>query len=110
MSPGTIAVAPGTRRSSMPLRRRCTPDWLAAGEATIANESHPAFPAASTVGQSLPRPNARYLVAGRGCYTDDITLPRMAHVAFLRSPVPHGRIRSLNAARACAMPGVIRAV
>lgn len=86
------------------------PDWLAAREATIANESHPAFPPGSPVGHSLPRPNARYLVAGRGCYTDDITLPRMAHVAFLRSPVPHGRIRSLTVTRALAMPGVIRVV
>src|SRR5579875_3439547 len=91
-------------------RRHCTPDWLAAREATIANESHPAFPTGSPAGQSLPRPNARYLVAGRGCYTDDITLPRMVHVAFLRSPIPHGRIRSLDLTRARAMPGVIRVV
>ena len=40
----------------------------------------------SYIGRSVPRPNAKRLVAGRGTYVDDLRLPRMAHVAFLRSP------------------------
>lgn len=59
------------------------------------------------IGQSLVRPRARRLVAGRGRYTDDMTLPRMVHAAFLRSPYPHGRIVSIDTAAAGALPGVV---
>jgi aerobic carbon-monoxide dehydrogenase large subunit len=69
---------------------------------------HPAFAAGSPIGQSVPRPNARALVAGRGCYTDDILLPRLAHVAFLRSPMPHARIGTIDSTEAASMPGIIR--
>ena len=40
----------------------------------------------SYIGRSVPRPNARRLMEGRGTYVDDIQLPRLVHVAFLRSP------------------------
>ena len=46
----------------------------------------------SYIGKSVPRPNARKLVEGRGQYVDDIVLPRMVHVAFVRSPHAHARI------------------
>ena len=47
---------------------------------------------------------------GRGRYVDDIVLPRMVHVAFVRSPVAHGRIAEHRYAEAAAVPGVIRVV
>jgi CO/xanthine dehydrogenase Mo-binding subunit len=59
------------------------------------------------VGARIPRTRARALVAGRGRYTDDIILPQMAHVAFLRSPFPHARIVAINDDKASALPGVI---
>ena len=62
------------------------------------------------IGRALPRRNARRLVAGRGRYVDDIVLPRMVHVAFVRSPVAHGRIVSIGTADAAALPGVVRVV
>jgi aerobic carbon-monoxide dehydrogenase large subunit len=62
----------------------------------------------SYIGRSIPRPNIRKLVEGRGRYVDDITLPRMLHVAFVRSPHSHARIVSIDSAIAKAMPGVIR--
>ena len=62
------------------------------------------------IGQSVPRQPARRLVEGRGVFVDDILLPRMAHVAFLRSPHAHARILSIDTARASAMQGVIRVV
>ncbi|MGE5146111.1 MAG: xanthine dehydrogenase family protein molybdopterin-binding subunit [Candidatus Eiseniibacteriota bacterium] len=62
------------------------------------------------IGRAVPRRNAKRLVAGRGRYVDDIVLPRMVHVAFVRSPVAHGRIVSIDAAEAGAMPGVVRVV
>jgi len=59
------------------------------------------------VGKSVPRSNARRLVQGRGCYLDDIRLPRLAHVVFFRSPHAHARIKSLNLSKAKSAPGVI---
>ncbi len=56
---------------------------------------------------STPRRETRRLVAGRGTFTGDIVLPRMAHVAFLRSPYAHARIASIDAAAARKMPGVL---
>ena len=62
----------------------------------------------SYIGKSVPRPNAKKLVEGRGQYVDDVTLPRMAHVAFVRSPHAHARIASIDAAAALQVPGVLR--
>ncbi len=64
----------------------------------------------SYIGQSVPRANARRLLQGRGTYTDDLRFPRLAHVAFFRSPHAHARIVKLDLAQARAMPGVIAAV
>jgi carbon-monoxide dehydrogenase large subunit len=64
----------------------------------------------SPIGESVARPRARRLLEGRGRYTDDMILPRMAHAAFLRSPYPHARIRSIDTAAACEAPGVLRVV
>jgi len=62
----------------------------------------------SYIGKTVPRPNAARLVQGRGRYVDDITLPRMLHVAFVRSPHAHARIVSIDTAAAAAMDGVRR--
>ena len=45
-------------------------------------------------------------MAGRGRYTDDFTLPRMLHAAFLRSPFAHARIVAIDVAEARQQPGV----
>ncbi|MEN5082660.1 xanthine dehydrogenase family protein molybdopterin-binding subunit [Bosea sp. TWI1241] len=60
----------------------------------------------SYIGRSVPRPNAKRLLAGRGRYVTDLVLPRMLHAAFLRSPHAHARIVSIDATEALAMPGV----
>jgi aerobic carbon-monoxide dehydrogenase large subunit len=62
------------------------------------------------IGQSVPRANARRLLQGRGVYADDLRLPRLAHVAFFRSPHAHARLRKLDLTQARAMPGVIAVV
>ncbi|MEK9662366.1 MAG: hypothetical protein VW644_11645, partial [Alphaproteobacteria bacterium] len=64
----------------------------------------------SYIGRSVPRPNAKRLVAGRGRYVDDLTLPRMLHIAFVRSPYAHARIVSIDSREAATMPGVVRIV
>src|SRR5271167_4770588 len=64
----------------------------------------------SYIGLSVPRPNLARLTQGRGQYVSDVTLPRMAHVAFVRSPYAHARIKAIDAAAARAAPGVIAVV
>ncbi len=64
----------------------------------------------SYIGRSVPRPNARRLVEGRGRFVDDLTLPRMLHVAFHRSPYAHARIGAIDTKAAAASPGVARIV
>jgi aerobic carbon-monoxide dehydrogenase large subunit len=64
----------------------------------------------SYIGRSVPRPNLARLTQGRGQYVSDVVLPRMAHVAFLRSPHAHARIRTVETADAKKSPGVIAVV
>jgi len=64
----------------------------------------------SYIGKSVPRPNAKRLLAGRGRYVDDVRMPRLAHAAFLRCPYAHARLASLDVAAAARAPGVIRVV
>src|SRR3990170_5724982 len=46
------------------------------------------------------------LVAGRGEYTADVSLPDMGHMAVVRSPYAHARIVSVDGSGAAALPGV----
>lgn len=62
----------------------------------------------SYIGKTVPRPNAGRLVQGRGRYVDDIDLPRMVHVVFVRSPYAHARILGVNSADALGEKGVLR--
>ncbi len=58
------------------------------------------------IGQRMPRKEDARLLTGRGVFVDDIVLPGMLHVAFVRSPIARGRIRSIDTAVAQGMPGV----
>ena len=60
----------------------------------------------SYIGRSLSREGAKRAVAGRGRYTDDITLPRMLHAAFVRSPYAHAKILAVNVDEARQQPEV----
>lgn len=62
----------------------------------------------SYIGKTVPRPNAGRLVQGRGRYVDDIVLPRMVHVAFVRSPHAHARITGIDHSAAAGIEGVRR--
>ena len=64
----------------------------------------------SYIGRSVPRPNLARLTQGRAQFVSDVTLPRMAHVAFVRSPHAHAHIKSIDAADAKKAPGVIAVV
>src|ERR1700722_3909215 len=64
----------------------------------------------SYIGRSVPRPNLDRLTQGRGQYVSDLVLPRMVHVAFLRSPHAHARIKTIEAGQAQSAPGVVAVV
>ncbi|MGC2641512.1 MAG: xanthine dehydrogenase family protein molybdopterin-binding subunit, partial [Pseudolabrys sp.] len=64
----------------------------------------------SYIGRSVPRPNLRRLTQGRGQYVSDVALPRMAHVAYVRSPHAHARIVKITSGAAKKAPGVIAVV
>src|SRR5881296_4304414 len=59
------------------------------------------------VGAPLKRPDDPRLLTGRGRYVDDITLPRMVHVAFVRSPHAHAAITRIDVSAAAKSPGVV---
>ena len=62
------------------------------------------------IGQSVKRVEDARFIRGKGNYLDDMELPNMLHMAILRSPHAHARIRSIDTAAAGAMPGVIAVV
>jgi aerobic carbon-monoxide dehydrogenase large subunit len=64
----------------------------------------------SYIGRSVPRPNLARLMEGRAQFVSDVTLPRMAHVAFVRSPHAHADIKTIDAAAARRSPGIIAIV
>ena len=63
----------------------------------------------SYIGQSAPRAGSKRLLQGRGAYIDDMRLPRLAHVVFVRSPHAHALIKSIDLSEVRQQPGVIGA-
>jgi len=59
---------------------------------------------------ALHRKEDRRLLTGRGRYLADLVRPGTAHVALLRSPLAHARIRAIDVAAAAAHPGVLAVV
>jgi len=64
----------------------------------------------SYIGKTVPRPNLDRLLQGRGLYVSDLEMPRMVHVAFVRSPHAHAKIGKIDASAAKRQPGVIAVV
>ena len=58
------------------------------------------------VGQRVARREDARFLTGRGRYVDDVALPEMVHAAFCRSDVARGRIVSVDATEAMAIPGI----
>jgi carbon-monoxide dehydrogenase large subunit len=59
------------------------------------------------MGQSVRRLEDPRLVQGLGRYSDDVSLPRQAHAAVVRSPHAHARTRAIDTAAALSSPGVL---
>jgi carbon-monoxide dehydrogenase large subunit len=64
---------------------------------------------AQEVGRSRGRKEDARLLTGQTNWTDNIVLPGMLHMAFVRSPFAHAKITSVDLSAARSMPGVIAA-
>src|SRR5207342_74234 len=64
---------------------------------------------AAELGQGRLRKEDAKLLTGQTNWTDNITLPGMLHIAFLRSPYAHARITAVDVSAARRQPGVIAA-
>ena len=58
-------------------------------------------------GSAIKRSEDTRILTGSGCYVDDVALPGMLHAAFVRSPIAHGRISSIDTSGARQSPGVV---
>jgi aerobic carbon-monoxide dehydrogenase large subunit len=71
---------------------------------TAPTVGHPA-----ELGRARLRKEDARLITGQTNWTDNMTLPGLLHMAFLRSPHAHARITSVDVSAARKMPGVIAA-
>ncbi|HTY41750.1 MAG TPA: xanthine dehydrogenase family protein molybdopterin-binding subunit [Thermoanaerobaculia bacterium] len=63
--------------------------------------------AKNAFGSPVKRREDPRLITGQAMYTDDFTLPGMAHMAVVRSPYAHARIKAIRTKKAAAMEGVL---
>ncbi len=61
------------------------------------------------LGKARLRKEDARLITGQTNWTDNIVLPGMLHMAFVRSPMAHARITSVDLSAARDLPGVIAA-
>jgi aerobic carbon-monoxide dehydrogenase large subunit len=61
----------------------------------------------SPFGKPMKRNEDPLLLTGRALFVDDVELPGLAHVAFLRSPHAHARISLIDTTAAEKYPGVV---
>src|SRR5439155_5761462 len=117
---GIVGLADGaTRADSRPPTESSGP-WGIVGLADGATRADSRPPTESTgpaeigtvtlIGAPVRRVEDARLLQGQGRYVADLTLSRMLHVAFLRSPHAHARIVSVDTRPARALPGVAACV
>ena len=63
----------------------------------------------TVLGTRLLRREDPALLTGEAKYCNDLNLPGALHLALVRSPYAHARIRSVDLSAALAAPGVVAA-
>ena len=58
-------------------------------------------------GKAIKRREDPRLITGTAAFLDDVKLADLTHVAILRSPHAHARLRSIDTSAAAAQPGVL---
>src|SRR5262245_19765657 len=66
--------------------------------------------ASKLLGAQVKRKEDPRLITGSSQYVADIAMPGLGHVAFVRSPHAHARIRGIDGAAALRIPGVLSVV
>lgn len=61
-------------------------------------------------GKAIKRREDPQLITGEAKYLEDLKIQGMVHVAVLRSPYAHAKIKSIDTSKAAAHPGVIAVV
>jgi len=64
-------------------------------------------PSKRVIGTPVLRKEDPRLLTGEAQFTDDLVIPGALHLAVLRSPFAHARIRGIDASAAKALPGVV---
>ncbi|OFV90579.1 MAG: hypothetical protein A3H28_14735 [Acidobacteria bacterium RIFCSPLOWO2_02_FULL_61_28] len=76
--------------------------------ATAAADTTPGRPEQFQVlGKRVPRLHGLGVVTNLGQFTQNMRMPGMLHTRTLRSPHPHAKVKSVNIAKAQALPGVV---
>ena len=58
-------------------------------------------------GERIKRNEDPRLLTGQGLFVDDVNLPNMLHVAFVRSPYAHAKINNIDVSQALIREGVV---
>ena len=110
---GKFAAAPAITPSSTPSSPWRSPGMRKANSPrriTMASPTHAQETRQKSIGDGPGRAaSSPRLLSGNGRYIDDIKLPRMLHLCFVRSTHPHARIKSIDVSRAVAAAGVAAA-
>lgn len=64
----------------------------------------------SIIGKSVGRKEDKRLITGKGVFVEDVQLPGMLHLAFVRSAHAHGHVTAIDAGAALAREGVAMVV
>ena len=62
------------------------------------------------IGKGTPKRDGAEKVTGHTQFLHDVTLPRLAHGAILRTQHPHARVRRIDTRAAEALPGVVAVI
>src|SRR6266496_831772 len=62
------------------------------------------------MGHSVKRKEDPRFLRGKGNYVDDVKLPGMLYLDIVRSPYAHAKIKSIDATKALAIPGVLAVI
>lgn len=76
-------------------------------DARVAAEPERAPLQRRAVGQRVPRVEDPRLLRGHGLYTGDLLPTDTLHMCVVRSPIPHGRLQSVDKAAALELDGVV---
>jgi putative selenate reductase molybdopterin-binding subunit len=104
-----LSAAPngaGPERVGLQMSNAPADDRGAARSGPPSSAGGPERPALRAIGKPTPRIDGVERVSGKAVYTADVKLPGMLYARVLRSPHPHARIKSIDLAKARALPGV----